>query len=107
MENSGTGTKHDAGKPEMALLPPSAVETVASVMGYGARKYASFNYLGGIGYNRLISACLRHTFAFMRGVDLDEESGLPHWAHAAACLLMLGEMSKHKPEMDDRFKGYK
>lgn len=101
------GTKHDSGKPEMAYLPSYALEQVALVMGYGAKKYGGHNYLGGIAYLRLISAGLRHTFSYLRGIDLDHESGLPHWAHAAACLLMLGEMTQHHPELDDRFKGAK
>jgi hypothetical protein len=98
------GTKHDQGKPELALIPAHAIESVGAVMSFGAKKYGNHNYLGGISYTRLLSACLRHTFAYIRGADLDAESGLPHWAHAAACLLMLGEMTKVKPDMDDRFK---
>lgn len=98
------GTKHDQGKPELALIPANAIEVVGAVMSYGAKKYGNHNYLGGISYLRLLSACLRHTFSFIRGVDLDEESGLPHWAHAAACLLMVGEMVHYRPNLDDRFK---
>lgn len=104
VQTAKEGTKHDEGKPAMALLPPNALEQVARVMGYGASKYSQFNYLGGLSYIRLLSAGFRHGFAFLRGEDIDPESGLPHWAHAAACFLLLGEMTVHRPEMDDRYK---
>ncbi len=106
-EKPASGTKYDDNKPMMAYLPANAITQVAMVMTFGAKKYGGYNYLGGISYIRLISAGLRHTFAILRGQDLDNESGLPHWAHAAACFLMLGEMTYARPELDDRYKGYK
>lgn len=99
------GKKFDQGKPALAYLPVRALEQVGAVMTFGAKKYGGFNYLGGLSYTRLLSAAMRHIFSFLQGKDLDEESGLPHWAHAAACLLMLGEMTFIKPAEDDRWKG--
>ncbi len=101
---AGTGTKHDGDKPAMAYLPPHALTEVAKVMTFGAKKYGPFNYLGGISYTRLLSAAFRHGFAILRGEWLDPESGLPHYAHAGACFLMLGEMSVHRADMNDLFK---
>jgi hypothetical protein len=98
------GVKHDNEKAAMALLPPRALEQVAKAMGHGATKYGAHNYLGGIVYSRLISALLRHTFQYLKGEDCDVESGLPHWAHIGANVLMLGEMTFGCPEMDDRYK---
>jgi hypothetical protein len=100
----GTGTKYDGDKPIMAYLPPHATEQVAQVMTFGAKKYGGFNYLGGISYTRLVSAGLRHLFAYLRGENNDAESDLPHLAHAAACCLMLLEMTVVRPDLDDRFK---
>lgn len=104
---ASTGTKHDDGKPMPSYLPANAVLQVAAVMTFGAKKYGPFNYLKGIAYTRLIAAGLRHAFAILRGEWTDEESGLPHYAHAAACFLMLGEMHEEKPEMNDLHKGGK
>ncbi len=103
VEKREGGTKYDGDKPIMAYLPPYAIGQMAQVMTFGAKKYGGFNYLGGISYTRLISAGLRHTFSYLRGENLDPESGLPHWAHALACFAMLGEMTHVHPELDDRF----
>lgn len=102
-EKSG-GIKYDEAKPNYSYLPAFALDEVAKVMTYGAKKYGGFNYLQGISYTRLLSASMRHCFAYLRGEDLDPESGLPHWAHLAANALMLGEMTiLDKKELDDRF----
>lgn len=101
------GTKFDNGKPMLALIPARAIIEVGKVMSYGAKKYGSHNYLGGISHLRLLSAALRHTWAYISGEDNDIESGLPHWAHACACFLMLGEMIVEHPSLDDRFKPVK
>ena len=102
-----SGTKKDKDKPMLAYLPMRALEQVGQVMTFGAKKYGGHNYLYGLSYLRLSSATLRHMFAFIQGKDLDDESGLPHWAHAAACILMLGEMTFVKPSEDDRWKDSK
>ncbi len=53
-------------------------------------------------YSRLIGALLRHIFAFMLGENIDGESKKKHLAHAGCCLLMLMEMDRHHPNLDDR-----
>ena len=98
------GRKDDDGKPDMALLDPYAIEQLALVLTFGKRKYAAWNWAGGISYSRLLAALLRHTFAFLRGQDRDDESGLPHIAHAMCCCMFLLGMSQLHPELDDRYK---
>jgi len=88
----------------LALCPPSGIELLGQAMTYGAKKYGQHNYLGGIAYTRLLSACLRHVFSYVKGEDNDLESGLSHIGHALACLSMLAEMTRIHPELDDRFK---
>lgn len=100
---SDKGLKYDTGKPALDLLPPDALNDVAEVLQFGAKKYARGNYRKGLQYSRLISAALRHIMAFNNGEDKDKESNLNHIAHAACCLLFLLEMQKYKPEMDDRW----
>jgi hypothetical protein len=96
------GLKFDAGKPPLALLDRTALEEVAQVLAFGAKKYAAHNWRGGISYSRLADAALRHLLAFMDGEDFDPESGLPHLAHASCCLMFLQNMARTRPDMDDR-----
>lgn len=85
-----TGRKADAGKPDYALLPPRAVESVVRVLSFGAAKYGAQNWRHVEGRKtRYLSAALRHMFARLRGEVCDLESGEPHLAHAACCLLFL------------------
>lgn len=96
------GIKHDQDKPRMELLDPYAIEQLANVLTFGAKKYDSWNWSKGIAYSRLIGSTLRHLFEFMRGVDIDPESKLPHMAHAFCNCMFLLSMTKRHPEMDDR-----
>ena len=81
--------KFDDGKPPLALLPPEALEEVARVLGYGARKYSAWNHREGFAWSRMLSSALRHLSAFNAGEDDDPESGLSHIAHAVCQLLFL------------------
>lgn len=98
------GTKHDGGKPPMALLDMESLQAEAAVFGFGATKYAPWNWRKGIPVSRLMSAALRHMTAFINGETLDPESGLPHLAHARCNMAMALWMVKHRPDMDDRYK---
>lgn len=104
-KHNATGfKKFDSDKVRMELLPPAALEQVAKVFTYGARKYSEENYLLGTNYRRYCGAVLRHTWAFMRGEDMDPESGLSHLAHAACNCLMLLELLRVNTGKDDRIK---
>lgn len=81
--------KADAAKPPMHLLHPLFVVEVAAVLAHGARKYGAWNWLRGKELSRDYAAALRHMNAWWGGQDLDPESGLPHLAHAAACLMIV------------------
>lgn len=96
--------KFDGDKPRMDLLDRYAIEQLASVLTFGARKYAAHNWRNGLEYSRLVAAALRHIHAFNDGEDLDPESGLPHAAHAMCCLMFLLGTMKHRPDMDDRWR---
>lgn len=92
MNNSGV--KHDGEKPQMALLSPFALEQIAAVMTFGAKKYSADNWRSGFKYSRLISAILRHIMAYQRGEAKDPETGLSHLAHASCGLMMLLEFEQ-------------
>jgi hypothetical protein len=100
-----TGVKYDSEKPPMALLDPDFLEGVASVLGFGANKYAVNNWRSGITASRLISATYRHLGAINKGEDIDSESQLPHVYHLGCCVMFLASMLTTRPDMDDRYKG--
>jgi hypothetical protein len=86
------GIKFDAGKPEYGLVPAYALEEVAKVLTYGAQKYRPNNWRSlSTPHKRYFDAAQRHTWAIARGDVNDPESGLPHAAHAIACLMFLLE----------------
>lgn len=100
----GLGTKYDQDKSRVDLLDPDFLEDVGRVMGFGAQKYAEDNWRGGISIRRLIGAALRHTFALLRGDDLDAETGLSHAAHLGCCAMFIHWTLKNRPEMDNRYR---
>jgi hypothetical protein len=97
------GVKYDQGKEPMDLLDPYAMSQLSKVLGFGAQKYAAHNWRKGITKTRLISACLRHTFAYLGGEDTDSETGLSHMAHAMCCCMFLIGL-EHRQDLDDRHK---
>ena len=106
-ENTWTqpsGLKYDSEKTRVDLLDPLALEGLGKVLTFGAKKYAAHNWRGGISYSRLLGALLRHSFAILRGEDLDPESGLPHVDHLGCCWMFLSWHMKMRPDMDDRWK---
>lgn len=84
-----SGTKHDAGKPDLSIIPRPAAVAIARALMFGANKYGRYNYCQGFENTRLASACLRHLFAYLDGEDTDPESGLSHLDHALATLTMM------------------
>jgi len=96
------GTKYDQGKPALALIPAEAIFEIGKVFTFGARKYGAYNWRKGLSWTRLLSATLRHIYAFLLGEDNDPESGYNHLAHAGACICMLLTLYKNKT-LDDRY----
>ena len=85
-----TGTKADAGKPRWSLLPASTIAQVVAVLEAGAAKYAPDNWKHVKSpETRYYDAMMRHVDAWRRGERNDSETGLPHLAHAACCILFL------------------
>lgn len=107
MSNNTTGIKHDQGKLRISILQGRAIELVMAVGEMGAKKYGDHNYRNGMNVTRYINAAFRHVFIewLFKGIDNDEESGLPHLAHGAWNILTALEQMITKPELDDRWKG--
>lgn len=98
------GVKFDGDKPRMDLLDRYAIEQLAMVLGFGAKKYAAHNWRQGLAYSRLVAAALRHIHAFNDGEDNDPESGLSHIAHAMCCCMFLLGTINDRPDQDDRWR---
>jgi hypothetical protein len=98
------GIKNDQDKNRLDLLSSSWVEGVGQVLTFGARKYSAHNWRSGLARSRLLGACLRHVFAYLRGEDCDPETGLLHLYHASCCLMFASELHFTKPETDDRYQ---
>jgi len=98
------GLKFDGGKIPWELIPEDAIEAVARVLQFGAKKYAARNWERGIVYSRLYGAMRRHGKAwFQDREDLDPETGLPHLAHLACeVLFALAFELRGQTELDDR-----
>lgn len=88
------GVKHDQDKPMMGLIPPKAELLVASVLTFGAKKYAPENWrLIEKPKERYMDAAMRHINAHRQGEVFDPESGLPHLACAVTSLMFVLELS--------------
>lgn len=98
------GIKHDQGKPPIDLVPKELIEEVSKVLGFGATKYARFNWLNGMDWSRVYAAAMRHLLAWNSGEDIDPESNLPHLAHAGCCIAFLLTYQERNLGTDDRYK---
>lgn len=103
---SSTGGEKGVKPEAWALLPSEALEEIARVYDFGARKYAAHNWRKGYEWNKSFSALCRHIFAWWRGEDLDPESNLSHLAHAGFHVLSLLTFWLKRDkygEFDDRY----
>lgn len=86
----------------MVLEATRAIEGIAQVLAFGAKKYGRRNWMKGLKYTEILDSSDRHQLAILRGESLDVESGLPHADHFACNALFLSEMMHTRPDMDDR-----
>lgn len=98
----GSGARYIAGKPDMSLIPLCTLEDEARVWAYGKQKYAAWNWAKGMDWSVPLACALRHIAKWQAGEENDEESGLPHLAHAMCNLRMLTLYAKTYVEGDDR-----
>lgn len=96
--------RFNAGKPPVSLIAPRALLEIARVYELGVRKYARDDWRKGMSWNSVLDSLLRHVLYFEQGQDFDEESGLPHMAHAAWNAITLLEYMHDHPDKDDRYK---
>lgn len=96
-------TIYGLAKPSLTNVPPVGIFRVGQVMAEGAAKYGPMNWRDAkVTSSTYVNAALRHLLAYQDGQDLDEETHLPHLAHAAACLLILLDAEAQGTLQDDR-----
>lgn len=79
--------KYDVGKPKYHLVPPRELKQLVQILTFGAEKYGENNWQLCENPDRYIDALFRHVEAFRAGQTLDEETRMPHLAHALCCCL--------------------
>lgn len=84
-------------------VDPAAILKIAEVAGFGARKYARYNFAKGFPWSLSFDALMRHLLAFWGGEENDPESGLPHLAHAGWHCMCLLTFTQRDVGTDDRF----
>lgn len=105
------GTKFDAHKAPLDLIPYEALLELGKVLAAGEVKYGTANWAEGIKIRRLLAASMRHMGQFNAGEDYDQETQTLHLANAAVNMLFAIWMMKNRPDLDDRWskkiEGYK
>ena len=107
MSNALKNDKKDR-KPAMQFVHPDLMEGIGNAMGAGEIKYGDWNFLKGHGRLQLLSAVLRHTFALMRGEDVDKDTtelfgrNIYHWDCIGANINMLLWQREYGTLTEDR-----
>ena len=90
VKDTRLGSKHDSDKMRFSLIPQQPLKDVNSVLEFGAKKYGDNNWMEvDNAQERYFNAAMRHILAWQSGELLDDESGLPHLAHAQCCLMFM------------------
>lgn len=92
-------------KPRLSLVSPAGMIYEALAMQNGALKYSQFNWRDKkVQAMIYIEACMRHLMSWQDGEELATDSGVPHLAHAKACLGILIDAIETDSIIDDRPK---
>lgn len=86
---SSTGGEKGVKPERFSLMPRAGLAAISRVFGFGAQKYAAHNWRRGYEWSKSFDALERHIQAAKDGETYDEESGLPHLAHAGFHVLVL------------------
>lgn len=74
----------------------------ARVFEYGSKKYCSWNWLKGQNWSVPLACAMRHLLKIIGGELIDDESGLSHFGHFLANIMMLAYFYEAFPDGDDR-----
>ena len=103
MQSKTGGLRFNEDKLQWGLVDFEALENMVRVLEYGEKKYDAHNWKKGLPYVAVMESMLRHIYAFLRGEDIDPESGLPHTGHIMCNAMFLDYYSTYCKDMDDRF----
>jgi hypothetical protein len=92
-----------ATKLPLSLVPPTAIALASLAHLDGALKYGKWNWrIAGVRASIYLDALMRHVEKWAHGEDADPDSGLPHLAHALACMNILVDAQAAGKLHDDR-----
>lgn len=94
--------KDDGEKLRYDLIPPDALEALATILTFGARKYAPRNWELGMPWGRVFAALLRHLWAWWGKRGTDPDTGRSHLWHALCCIVFLVSYEARGIGEDDR-----
>ncbi len=101
---SSSALRYNVGKLRWSLVDFDALEDMVKVLEFGAKKYEDNNWKKGLKTPEIFESMMRHMTAYMRGEDVDPESGLPHTGHILCNAMFLSYMQRFKPDFDTRHK---
>lgn len=76
--------RFNEGKPRWTLVHFMSMTPLVSVLEYGAKKYAPYNWKKPMSRSDILDSLQRHMAKLIDGEENDEESGLPHIGHVMA-----------------------
>lgn len=105
-EDAKLALRYNEGKAplSMVLEAKEALVGCASVLAFGAKKYARGNWHKGLQHTEVADSVLRHLSSYLAGEDKDPESNLLHVDHILCNALFLAQMVRKHPELDGRSK---
>lgn len=96
-------TIYGSRKPDLSLIPPSALIYMALGFMNGADKYGPYNWRANkVAARVYVAAAMRHLAAYLDGEDTASDSGFPHLGHAMACLAIVADATETDCLIDDR-----
>lgn len=99
--NNG-GLRFNEGKPRYDLIPPEFMDALAAHFEIGSRKYSDRNWERGMGWCKCFASMMRHAWAWMRGEDIDPETGSHHMISVAWNAMAIYTYAARKIGEDDR-----
>ena len=98
-----TAARFSEGKIRHDLIPPWVIDQLAVVYTYGCKKYDADNWRKGLRWRKdVIGPLLRHLWKWIRGEQIDEESGCHHLAMVLWNTVALIEYERCSVGIDDR-----
>lgn len=102
------------------LVPPYALEQIAKIFTFGAKKYSAHNWKKGMPWSECEASLRRHLQAYSSGEDFDYDkdcpgcqagdctshSGIYHMAAVAVNAMFILDYYRSNPKFDDRIKKY-